>query len=63
MPLNQEQIEAFFLNHDDPVYEEIQEADTEEQAEDIADHALREAGQDYDDTKDLVTVVRKIRSA
>lgn len=62
VPLNREQIEAFFLNHDEPVYELIQEAEDEETAEGVATHALRGAEQRYG-AENLVAVVRKIRSA
>lgn len=59
--LNQEQLEAFFLNHDDPFYEHIQEAETEDEAEGLADDALTDAGHTYEGM-DLINVVRKIRT-
>lgn len=58
--MTQQEIEAFFLNHDDPVFEMIQDAETDDEAEGIADDFLSEANQDYD-KHDLIEVVRKIR--
>ncbi len=58
--MTQDEIEAFFLNHDDPIYEQIQEAETEDEAEGIASDALNDEGLEYE-SRDLITVVRKIR--
>ncbi len=58
--MTQEEIEAFFLNHNDPWYEKIQEAKTENEAEGMASDELDNWGEEYD-SKDLIAVVRKIR--
>ena len=57
--LTQQDIEAFFLDHDDPYYENIQDANTCEEAELIALNALKNAKYN---AIDLLTVVKKIRS-
>ena len=53
------EVEAFFLNHDDPVVEEIQEAETFDEAEGLAADYLADAEEDYDPA-DLAAVVRKL---
>ncbi len=60
--MSRDEIEAFFLNHDDPIYEQIQEAETEDEAEGIASDALNDEnlGPEYE-SRDLIAVVRKIR--
>ncbi len=55
-----DELEAFFLNHDDPWFETIQEADSEGEAERLACEALDEAEVDYEGTM-LMRVIRKIR--
>lgn len=59
--MTQQEIEAFFLNHNDRLYEEIQEAETEDEAEGIASDALNEAGHNYE-SRDLINAVRNIRA-
>jgi hypothetical protein len=60
MAMTREELEAFFLNHDDPIFEQIVDAETEDEAEGLASDALNDAGQDYE-PRDLIAVVRKIR--
>lgn len=59
--MSQNEIEAFFLNHNDPWYEKIQQAGSEKEAIDMASRVLREQNQPAFDPKDVKAVVRKIR--
>jgi hypothetical protein len=63
--VNRDELEAFFLNHDDPIFEQIRDAETEDEAEGIADDALADAGKTSDDysPRDLIAVVCKIRES
>lgn len=58
--MTQNEINAFFLNHDSDLWEQIQEADSEDEAEGLASDALNDEQQVYEST-DLLAVVRKIR--
>ena len=57
----QQEIEAFFLDHDDPIVERIQEEDDEVLAVAIAAHALAAGWMPPWEPKDLVAVVHRLR--
>ena len=59
--MDQMTIEAFFLNHNDPWYERIQDASSEKDAIQLATKALKDQQQPAFDPKDLKAVIRKIR--
>ncbi len=60
-----EEIEAFFLDHGDPIFEQIQEADTEGEAVVLAGQALDALHPNgfRADTQKLIVAVRNIRNA
>lgn len=60
--MDEASIEAFFLNHDDPWFERIQEAASEKVAIDMATRVLIQALAPAFDKKDLKAVIRKIRA-
>lgn len=62
--MTDDELEAFFLNHDSPLFERIQDADTEEEAIYTAEQALIDDEADiwYDDEA-LDRVVKKIRGS
>lgn len=59
--MDESTIEAFFLNHNDPWFERIQDADSEKVAIDMAAKVLRDQNQPAFSPKTLKAVVRKIR--
>ena len=57
---DEQTVEAFFLNHDDPIFEQIQKAAKEGQAVGVAMKALKAANAPVD-SKVVAAVVKKIR--
>lgn len=59
---SRQEIEAFFLNHDSPIFERIQEAEDMDAAEILATDCIEEDGMRFK-KQDLLAVITKIRSS